>query len=146
MLTDMRTSQLVAIRDKLDDCLTIVKSSLNVRSQLIDLKGSNAVLSAQIDSKNDPEPFYKFRLFDKGISIIYWNINDGFGLCYHIKCYNCTIPGFSSGEYKLPFDIVNRCYGHWPDLDVAVVWFRRAVASFLADVDHYTIQWPLDIF
>lgn len=146
MLQDIRTSQLINVKENLEKSLDVIKSSLAVRASLIDLKSQSAVVNAQIDAKNDPEHYYSFKIFDRAISIIYWNINDGYGLCYHIKCYNCRISMFDNGMYKQNWDISNHCYGHYNALDVAIVWYKRAVLTYLAQLDNAVIQYPLEIF
>lgn len=146
MLTDMRSSQLILLKQSLEQCTNIVSSALAVRSSLIDLKSQNAMLNAEIDSKNDPETFYKFRLFNIGISIIKWNYQNGYGLCFHIKCYNCKIKTFESGVYKQDYDITNTFYGNYNTIEEAIIWYQRAILSYLAEKNNITLQYELEIF
>lgn len=144
------------MRDFAKNCERMAKETralIEKRKQLIEFDGFSKLEQNRLLAKYNPEDYYSFRLFDKGVSIYYTNYwyDEETGRSqrhgesrYVIKYYNCKSVFFEQKEHKLHYCYENTSYGGWDSLDVAKSYFRKAVVDLLIQFGNCKALSPLD--
>lgn len=141
--TDLCVSQekLMDFMKSLKNMELEVSTVIQKRKQLIDFDGYTREQQEIINSKINPEDYYYFKLFDKGVSIVLtnWIYDEELGKCkrakeyfYSIKYYHCRSRLFKDKRNYLPYIYDNSSYGQFESLDVAISYFKKAVIDLLA--------------
>ena len=121
------------------------------RSNLIEFHGYTDEQLKIKDEKINPELYNSFKMFDKGVEIVWTNcfydaetmtlVRQGNHYKYGIKYYNCRSNIFDKAT---PYDFENHVYGRWDTLDEAKSYFRRAVVDLLVQTGHCSALNPYD--
>lgn len=154
MVRELSSSQLLNYKKLLQTVLNGIDSAISVRSHLIDYDSVSKYEHDKIDSLNDPEPYYHFKMFDVGIGIIRryyprdWLIEDNEQRYFHftIRIYNFS-PS-DSFNLKIVHFAHYSDYGEWLSIDDSLPFLFRFVVDFF--VKKYKLQKSLfyeeDIF
>lgn len=123
------------------------------RTNLIEFNGFTDYQKNKLMCNYNPEDYYSFKLFDKGVSIVYTNYHYDEELkkgiktkkyTYSIKYYNCRSKLFNDKRKDIPFIQENNSYGNFESLDVAISFFKKAVVDLLVSVGNCLALNPLD--
>lgn len=140
---NISTSKLMELKQQLNQTIGVINRALNKRAQLIDFKGYTNREEEELNSKLNPEDYYKFRYFGWGVEIVYthWcydektetKYQDSNHYYYGIKYYGCKSNVFNEKVNKLKI-FGNNIYGSFDNFDVAKSYFKMAVADILGQL------------
>lgn len=138
-LLGFRVEDLRQMKKDLDFYKQKVEFALQQSASLIDIKSSGARERADLEKDTDPEKYFHFRFFDKGVSIIinrYFINEDGSysrtnEVYYHLAFYNFNPKCFKSKLYELPYVVAKNQYGNFEFLSLAYPYFVRGVVDLI---------------
>lgn len=150
---NMKYDKLRNFRAECKNMYDLAGALIEKRKGLIEFNGFSDWDKNRLEAKYNPEDYYCFKLFDKGISIIYTNYRyneeykrsvrtNKYG--YSIKYYGCLSECFKDSRMKLPYCDHDTSYGYFESLDVAVSHFRRAVVDLLVQFGNCKALSPMD--
>lgn len=133
MMRDFKTSQLLELRKLSKQIYDMCDFAAKVRARLIEQKGTCEFEYDKRNSLADPESYYHFKLFDKGVSIIRlyskagWFRIDEENKNFHfaIRCYNfqpsLKLESTYHGSYT--------DYGDFEKIDECMKYFITAIVQ-----------------
>ena len=150
---NFKYEKLMNFRKELKNMYDLTGALIEKRKNLIEFNGFSDYDKNRLLSKYNPEDYYSFRLFDKGVSIIYTNYRfdeeikrakrtNIYG--YSIKYYNCRSKLFEDKRKDIPFIQECNSYGCFDSLDVAISFYKKAVVDVLVTIGHCLALNPLD--
>lgn len=150
---DLQKSTLLEFKKQLKAMEGMTDRVIENRRNLIAWTSATEKDKMRIESKINPDLYYKFQMFDIGCEIVkvnrFWNEEEQ---CfrqtkdevYSIKYYNCRSRLFEDKRTKLPFYTDNTCYGQFENIDVAKSYFRKAIVDILVQYGGCNALNPLD--
>lgn len=144
MIKELKTSQLIQMKKLSKQLFDMFEAALAYRSTLIEKQSTNEYEYAKYDSLRDPEYYYNFKVFDKGVSIIrLYDKKDWFNKIeddifhFTICCY-----GFNP-EFKIENRYMGNkwFYGDFPEIEKCIKYFITACVYLVDSV--YDIVDPL---
>ena len=150
----LENQKLIEFKRQLKAMIIAVEQVQHKRENLIEFNGLSDKESKRMDSEINPELYYQFKLFDKGVAIVYTNwfydtetqttYQSPKKYHYSIKYYNCYSVCFKDKRSKLPYCYANTCYGDFSNLDEAKSYFRKAVVDLLVQFGNCKALSPFD--
>lgn len=138
---EIPTRKLIETKQKLKEMINCISQVQNNRSKLIEYNGYTDEQLKIKDEHINPELYNHFRMQDKGVEIIWTNcyydtvtecvVRNGKKYAYAIRYYNCKSNLFKDKKADFPYCYENTSYGRFDNLDLAKVWFKRAVVDLL---------------
>lgn len=151
---NISSSQLMDLKKQLNRTVGTINRALAKRNQLIDFKGYTNKEEELLNSKLNPEDYYKFRFFEWGCEIVYthWRYDektetkyqDQDNYYYGIKYYGCVSKLFNTKHCKLDC-FNNNIYGSFTNFDEAKSYFKKAVADILNQLGYIGLD-PLLLY
>lgn len=146
------SSRLIELKEELNKTIKEINRTLGKRKLLIEFNGYTDKQEQEINSKLNPEDYYKFRFFGYGCEIVYthWTTSKETGMqyidkdnfYYGIKYYGCKSKIFEDGRIKLAkYD--GKIYGDFKNFDEARSYFKKAVIDILVQLGCIALN-PLD--
>ena len=102
-MKEFRTSQIIELKKLSKAIYDMADSALAYRNSLIDSCGTTEYEARKYHSLHDPETYYNFKLFDKGVSII--------------RLFNSR-EWFNDDPEKKKFHFAIRCYNFRPSINL----------------------------
>lgn len=152
---NLKYDKLREFKKECENMATLCSGLIEKRKSLIEYSCFSDWDKNRLIAKYNPEDYYSFKLFDKGVSIVYTNYKydekmgksvRSHNYSYSIKYYNCRSKVFTDNRSLLPFINDNSSYGSFESLDVAISYFRRAVVDLLVQFGNCRALSPMDFF
>lgn len=133
-------TQLDSMREQLETILKTFDNARAIRESINDHKGLNDTVARKNDSMTNPESYYKFQVFDKGVAIVWsaftWNeqlqkMSRAKTWKYSICCYGFT--PIENKELMRRVNYTNNCFGEYDSIEQALPRFLECVA-FLVNI------------
>lgn len=126
-MKEFRTSNLMELKKLAKSIYDICDKALISRTKLIEQVGTTEYEFQKQQSLSDPESYFHFKLFDKGVSII--------------RLYSPT-GWFRIDEERKDFHFAVRCYGFNPSFKLE----QRAYSQYIDYGDFETIKKAMPYF
>lgn len=141
-LAGLSSSQLVKMRDYLDEMSGYISHALTVQKSYLETVSPNDAERQEVYAHSSPDAYYHLRLAGKSCAIVCdrWIVSsDGThvkssDIQYHIAFYGYRPKYVLSNFYKLPTDYIRCFYGNFDSFDVAKKEFYKACLDLIFQV------------